>query len=44
MGEEAYPIVIPYDDTRLLMGTRSDGLFLYDGARMHAISPPTWTR
>ncbi len=34
MGEEAYPIVIPYDDTHLLMGTRRDGLFLYDGAAM----------
>jgi hypothetical protein len=34
MGDEAYPIVIRYDDTRLLMGTRRDGLFLYDGAEM----------
>ena len=34
MGDEAYPIVIPYDDTQLLMGTRRDGLFLYDGASM----------
>jgi len=34
MGDEAYPIIIPYDDTQLLMGTRRDGLFLYDGAEM----------
>ena len=34
MGDEAYPIIIPYDDTHLLMGTRRDGLFLYDGAQM----------
>ena len=35
MGTEAYPIIIPYDETRLLMGTRAGGLFLYDGATMH---------
>ncbi len=34
LGQEAYPIVIPYDSTRLLMGTRADGLFLYDGATL----------
>ena len=34
MGDEAYPIIIPYDDTHLLMGTRRDGLFLYDGTEM----------
>ncbi len=34
MGTEAYPIIIPYDETRLLMGTRAGGLFLYDGATM----------
>jgi signal transduction histidine kinase/CheY-like chemotaxis protein/ligand-binding sensor domain-containing protein len=34
LGEEPYPIVIRYDETHLLMGTRSDGLFLYDGATM----------
>jgi signal transduction histidine kinase/DNA-binding response OmpR family regulator len=31
LGEEAYPIVLPFDDTRLLMGTRANGVFLYDG-------------
>ncbi|HEX8029355.1 MAG TPA: ATP-binding protein [Vicinamibacterales bacterium] len=36
LGEEAYPIVIRYDDKRLLMGTRSNGLFLYDGAALTA--------
>ena len=34
MGEEIYPIILPYDETRLLMGTRTSGLFLYDGAVM----------
>lgn len=34
LGQETYPIVIPYDDKRLLMGTRADGLFLYDGASL----------
>ncbi len=34
MGDEIYPIILPYDETRLLMGTRRDGLFLYDGAVM----------
>lgn len=34
LGDEAYPIVIPYDETRLLMGTRGDGVFLYDGASL----------
>ncbi len=28
LGEEPYPIVMPFDGTRLLMGTRADGLFL----------------
>jgi signal transduction histidine kinase/DNA-binding response OmpR family regulator/ligand-binding sensor domain-containing protein len=32
LGDEAYPIVIPFDGKRLLMGTRSNGLFLYDGS------------
>ena len=34
LGDQPYPIVIPFDETRLLMGTRSDGLFLYDGAAL----------
>ena len=28
---EPYPILLPYDEKRLLVGTRLDGLFLYDG-------------
>ena len=28
MGAETYPVIIPFDDTRLLMGTRSGGVFL----------------
>ncbi len=38
MGEEPYPIIIPYDDKQLLMGTRRDGVFLYDGAVMRPMA------
>ncbi len=34
MGDEVYPIVLPYDATHLLMGTRANGLFLYDGSAL----------
>ena len=34
LANEVYPLVLPYDEHRLLIGTRSDGLFLYDGARL----------
>src|SRR5262249_2138516 len=34
LGTEAFPVVLPYDETRLLIGTRRDGLFLYDGTTM----------
>ena len=34
LGEETYPIILRYDDARLLMGTRIGGLFLYDGATL----------
>jgi signal transduction histidine kinase/DNA-binding response OmpR family regulator len=34
IGEEAYPIILPFDEKRLLMGTRANGLFLYDGAAL----------
>ncbi|MDP2318951.1 MAG: response regulator [Acidobacteriota bacterium] len=34
MGSEPYPIIIPFDGSRLLMGTRRDGVFLYDGKSM----------
>lgn len=32
LGREVYPVVLRYDDGRLLIGTRANGLFLYDGA------------
>ena len=31
-GEEQFPVVLPWDANRLLLGARVDGLFLYDGA------------
>ncbi|MDP3720466.1 MAG: ATP-binding protein [Acidobacteriota bacterium] len=34
MGAEPYPIIIPFDEKRLLMGTREAGVFLYDGTTM----------
>ena len=34
MGEEPYPAIIRFDDTHLLMGTRRDGVFLYDGSAL----------
>ncbi|HWF83869.1 MAG TPA: hypothetical protein VG222_03445, partial [Vicinamibacterales bacterium] len=34
IAREVYPLVLRYDDKRLLIGTRSNGLFLYDGAAL----------
>jgi signal transduction histidine kinase/CheY-like chemotaxis protein/ligand-binding sensor domain-containing protein len=34
LGNEAFPVVLRYDEKRLLIGTRRDGLFLYDGAAL----------
>ena len=34
LREEAYPVVLRYDAQRLLIGTRTKGLFLYDGASL----------
>jgi signal transduction histidine kinase/CheY-like chemotaxis protein len=34
LGREVYGVVLPYDDRRLLVGTRFDGLFLYDGTSL----------
>ena len=34
LGREPFPIVLRYDDRRLLVGTRTTGLFLYDGATL----------
>jgi signal transduction histidine kinase/CheY-like chemotaxis protein len=31
-GDEIYPVVLPYDEGRVLIGTRGNGLYLYDGA------------
>ncbi|MFP5378718.1 MAG: hypothetical protein ACLGHP_03005, partial [Vicinamibacteria bacterium] len=31
---EVYPVILRYDDTRLLIGTRFDGLYLYDGTSL----------
>ena len=34
LAREPFPIVLRYDDRRLLVGTRTTGLFLYDGATL----------
>jgi len=34
LGTEVYPVLLPYDEGRLLVGTRVDGLFLYDGTTL----------
>ncbi len=34
IAREVFPIVLRYDDNRLLIGTRSNGLFLYDGSAL----------
>jgi signal transduction histidine kinase/CheY-like chemotaxis protein len=34
LGNEPFPIVLRYDEKRLLIGTRGSGLFLYDGAAL----------
>jgi signal transduction histidine kinase/DNA-binding response OmpR family regulator len=34
LGREVYPVVLPYDERRLLIGTRANGMFLYDGATL----------
>ena len=31
---EPFPVILRYDEKRLLIGTRQDGLFLYDGAAL----------
>ena len=40
LAREPFPVILRYDDKRLLVGTRSDGLFLYDGAAL-CRSPPS---
>src|SRR4051794_35816531 len=34
LANEPFPVVLRYDADRLLIGTRSEGLFLYDGATL----------
>ncbi len=34
LANEPFPVVLRYDAKRLLIGTRNDGLFLYDGATL----------
>ena len=34
LGREVYPAILKYDDHRLLIGTRLNGLFLYDGSTL----------
>ena len=34
LKSEPYPVVLRYDDNRLLVGTRQSGFFLYDGVRL----------
>jgi signal transduction histidine kinase/CheY-like chemotaxis protein len=34
LARELYPVVLRYDAQRLLIGTRSNGLFLYDGTAL----------
>ena len=40
LGREPYPVLLRYDDRRLLVGTRLDGLFLYDGATLTPFRTP----
>jgi signal transduction histidine kinase/CheY-like chemotaxis protein len=35
-GNEVYPVLLPFDANRILIGTRADGFFLYDGATVRA--------
>jgi signal transduction histidine kinase/CheY-like chemotaxis protein len=34
LRDEAFPVVLKYDDSRLLIATRRNGLFLYDGTSL----------
>jgi signal transduction histidine kinase/DNA-binding response OmpR family regulator len=34
LGREVFPVILRYDERRLLVGTRENGLFLYDGATL----------
>ena len=34
LGREPFPVILRFDDKRLLVGTRADGLFLHDGSTL----------
>ena len=34
LGNEPFPVLLHYDERRMLVGTRENGLFLYDGASL----------
>ncbi len=34
LKNEPFPVLLPYDDRRMLVGTRQEGLFLYDGVAL----------
>ncbi|MBK5298633.1 MAG: GAF domain-containing protein, partial [Vicinamibacteria bacterium] len=40
LGREPYPVLLRYDERRLLVGTRTTGLFLYDGATLTPFHTP----
>jgi signal transduction histidine kinase/CheY-like chemotaxis protein len=40
LGREPYPVLLRYDEGRLLVGTRAAGLFLYDGTRLTPFPTP----
>ena len=37
-GNEVYPVLLPFDANRILIGTRGDGFFLYDGSTVQSLS------
>ncbi len=38
LAGEPFPVIVEYDDKRLLIGTRAQGLFLYDGSALTPFS------
>ena len=34
LKNEPFPVLLPYDDKRMLVGTRQEGLYLYDGVSL----------
>jgi signal transduction histidine kinase/DNA-binding response OmpR family regulator len=39
LKNEPFPVLLHYDDKRMLVGTRLEGLFLYDGATLTPFAP-----